>query len=184
MSSKDYSNDAGEPTDIREQLRALREEFDALVRQRGGRVSSQLDEVGVFAGLRGEIDRLRCAMERCAPAATAMPAIVSADSPAPPYPPFPPYPPYPPFAPFPPYPPYPPNCGCCAPAPCGCPKCSGHAAPAAQPMAQPAPLPQPAIESSSSSAARSSSSSSWRLGIRGVVQPSSSSSRYVEQIIR
>jgi hypothetical protein len=179
MSSKDYSNDAGGPTDIRGQLRALREEFDALVRQRGGSAS---DDDAAVARLRGEIERLHCAIEACCAAAACRPASASADPPVPPYPPFPPYPPYPPVAPFPPYPPYPPNCGCCAPAPCGCAKCSGQPASPAQPMPQPAPPPPPALASSSSSAPSSSSGSSWRLSIRGIPQAPSSSSRYVEPI--
>jgi hypothetical protein len=189
MSSKGYSNDTDESSVIRERLRELREEFDALVRQGGNAVSARYGDDGGLADLRSDIERVRHALEPCGPE-MAIPsppyAVASANPPFPPFPPFAPYPPFPPVAPFPPYPPYPANCGCCAPAPCGCPKCSGHVASAASPVTESAPPPSPVIASSSSSPARNSSSnssSSSSESSRGPIvirlPPSSSSSRYL-----
>ena len=158
MTSTNYPGDAGESGVLRERLNELREEFAALVRSNG--VSARVDDNDGLAELRCEVERMRCALEACARGAempmTRSSAAVSADAPSPPYAPYPPYPPYPPYAPvapFPPYPPYPPNCGCCAPAPCGCPKCSEHAATPATPAPEqpPAPTLTPPPSSSSSS---------------------------------
>jgi len=184
-SSEGYPND--EPTVIRERLRELREEFDALVRQTGDRASARDDDDGGYADLRRDLERLRCALDaRSAGSGMAMPTpsstAASAHPPSPPFPPFPPYPPYPPVAPFPPYPPYPPNCGCCAPKPCGCVKCSGHAAPPAQPVPGPAPAPPAVLASSSSSRGSSSSQSSRRPIV--IRLPSSSSSSHYREVIR
>lgn len=184
MASKDYS--VCETGVLRERLQELREEFAALV---GSNSVSAHDDNGGLADLRCEVERLRCALEACA-RNTEMPmtqpcAAVSADAPAPyaPYPPYPPYPPYAPVAPFPPYPPYPPyppNCGCCAPAPCGCPKCSGHAT--APPTPAPEPPPAPIVVPTPSSSSSSSSFDAYRRSV-SVRLPSSSSSRYVQDHI-
>ncbi len=184
MASKDYPVDAGESGVLRERLQELREEFAALVRSNS--VSAHVDDSGGLADLRREVERLRCSLEACE-RSEEMPmtrscAAVSAEAPSPPYAPYPPYPPYPPYAPvapFPPYPPYPPNCGCCAPAPCGCPKCSGHAAAPATPAPEPPPAP-PVVPTPSSSSSSSSTDFYRRsLGVR----LSSSSSRYGENHI-
>ena len=187
MSSKDHPNDTGESDVIRERLKELREEFDALVRGNG--VSTPYDGDGGFADLCHEVERLRYTMGTCGQIPKmAMPsrsyAAASADPPSPPFPPFPPYPPYPPVAPFPPYPPFPPNCGCCAPAPCGCPKCSGHVALPPPPAPAPTPVPRPVATISSSSPSGESSSSMRASGIPiGVRLPqSSSSSHYVDNL--
>jgi len=117
--------------DLRDRLRQLREEFEAATRSAARDRNAATAASVEFETLRCELDRLRAALgdlhhstpkhaaSTCTPAGTCAPAEAA----APPYPPYPPFPPYPPAPPFPPFPPYPPNCGCCAPAPCGCSKC-------------------------------------------------------------
>jgi hypothetical protein len=177
MASNDYPIDAGESGVLRERLQELREEFAALVGPSS--VSARDEHIGGLADLRGEVERLRCALEAFTRGAEMSMArlctAVSADAPSPPYAPYPPYPPYPPYAPvppFPPYPPYPPNSGCCAPAPCGCPKCSEHAAP------PPTPVPEqravPTLVPTAPSSSSSSSADFYRRAL-GVRLPSSSS---------
>jgi hypothetical protein len=186
MASKDYPIEAGESDVLRERLQELREELAALVRCNS--VSAHVEDSSGLADLRCEVERLRCALEQCAlsaemPMTRSSPAV-TAEAPSPPYAPYPPYPPYPPYAPvapFPPYPPYPPNCGCCAPAPCGCPKCGGHAAapPTPAPEQPPAPIVVPTPSSSSSSS--SGDVYGRPVGIR--LPSSSSSSRYAQNYI-
>ena len=186
MSSKDYPNDNRGSSVILERLEELHEELNALVR--GNSVDTRYTDGGGFADLRGELERLHYMVEASARSAE-MPmnvrprAAASAEAPSPPYSPYPPYPPYPPVAPFPPYPPYPPNCGCCAPAPCGCPKCSGHTAPASMPAPEPTPAP-PAVVPSSSSSSSSSNIGEIRGRTFGVRLPSSSSSSQYAQNLR
>jgi hypothetical protein len=172
MSSSEYPADTPERQAMRVSVEQLREELEALVRERassGGRAD------GEFSRLAYEVERLRSALESCGPheEITNVDQSCADMSANPPYPPYPPFPPYPPVAPFPPYPPYPPNCGCCAPAPCGCGKSSPPPAPR---RAEPEPVPAaPPPISSSSSPAASSSSQSWRSRVV-VAKPSSSSS--------
>ena len=182
MAATNYPGDAGESGVLRARLDELREEFAALVRSNG--VSTHVDDNDGLAELRCEVERTRCALEACVRGAempmTRSSAAVSAEAPSPPYAPFPPYPPYPPYAPvapFPPYPPYPPNCGCCSPAPCGCPKCSEHAATPTTPApAQPPPTVDPPPSSSSSSSSTTFDRRKW-----GVLLSSPSSSSRVAQ---
>ena len=176
MALKDYPVDVEESGVLRERLQQLREEFVALVGPRN--VSACVDDNGGLVDLRSEVERMRCALEACEQS-EEMPmmrsiAAVSAEAPSPPYAPYPPYPPYAPVAPFPPYPPYPPNC--CAP-PCGCPKCSGHAATPATPAPEPPPVPTVVPKTSSSS---SSSVDAYRRSVGIRLPSSSSSSRYVQ----
>ena len=181
MASKDYPDDAGESGVLRERLQELREEFAALVRPNS--VRARVDDNGGLAELRCEVERMRCALEACERSEempmTRSSAAVSAEASSPP---FPPYAPVAPFPPYPPYPPYPPNCGCCAPAPCGCPKCSGHAAapPTPAPEQPPAPIVVPTPSSSSSS---SSVGDIYRRSVGIRLPSSSSSSRYVQDHI-
>ena len=183
MASQDYPLDAGESGILRAQLQELREKLAALVGSNSA--SAHVEDSGGLADLRGEVERLRCALDACARGAempmTPSSAAVSAEAPSPPYAPYPPYPPYPPYAPVAPFPPYPPNCGCCAPSPCGCPKCGGHAAaPPPAPEQPPAPTVVPTPSSSSSS----SSTDDYRRSVDIRLPSSSSSSRYVQDPIR
>lgn len=174
------SNDTAQ---LRERLRQLRDEFDAAtrntLRDRSTPTSAGLE----FDPLRCELDRLRAALtdlqhsthnhaaSPCAPAKTCAPAEAAAP-PYPPYPPFPPYPPAPPFPPFPPFPPYPPNCGCCAPAPCGCSKCR----PAETKTTVVQQPETPAVRPPSSSSSSSSSSIPGAVGVVYYAQAQTSSS--------
>ena len=166
---------------LRERLRQLRDEFDAAtrntVRDRSTPTSAGLE----FDPLRCELDRLRAALtdlqhsthkhaaSPCAPAKTCAPAEAA----APPYPPYPPFPPYPPAPPFPPFPPYPPNCGCCAPAPCGCSKCRPAETKTTVVQQPETPAVPPPSSSSSSS---SSSSIPGAVGVVYYAQAQTSSS--------
>ena len=177
MDSQDYPVDADESGVLRERLQELREEFAALVRANS--VSAHVDDSGGLADLRCEIERMRSSLEGCGRSEempmTRSSAIFSAEASSPPYAPYPPYPPYPPYAPvapFPPYPPYPPNCGCCAPAPCGCPKCSGQAA--APPTPAPEPPPAPPIVPTPSSSSSSINADLYRRSLSVLLSNSSS----------
>ena len=182
MSSRADHFDPDDQRDLHNQLRQLREEFEAATRDARGS-SAPAAASFEFEALRCELDRLRAAVAHlqhstpnpaastCAPVAACAPAV----SAAPPYPPFPPYPPYPPVPPFPPFPPYPPNCGCCAPAPCGCSKC-GPTHSKTEVVRKPQ---TPTVSSSSNSSSSSSSSSPWRRGVVVYPQrPTSSSASY------
>ena len=169
---------------VSDELEALRDELDAIIREKEIHTTDRSHRDDELDALHRELIRLQCERDRC----RSLPPQVNCETdsmgtaPMPPYPPFPPFPPYPPYAPFPPFPPYPPNCGCCAPSPCGCAKCGGHARPApAPPERRPAPEPERPRETSSSSSSSSlQSSSSTFIGRPsrpiGIKMPSSSSS--------
>jgi hypothetical protein len=174
-----------DPRDVHDQLRQLRDELDAAMGG-GAYGGSNTTVASELHALRCELDRMRRAIaelwhvppaqaSKCAPAATC----THTASAAAPYPPFPPYPPYPPVPSFPPYPPYPPNCGCCAPAPCGCNKC--RPAESKSHVVHTRETPDVPSSSSNSSSSSSSSSSSWRREdlYRPLGPKTSSSSQFV-----
>jgi hypothetical protein len=174
------SNDDGADDITRDEmlgcLERLRDELKAIAREHGGRPDRGHHQDGEIDELLCEVRRLRREFDCCELATPSVGCESGSTSAAPPFPPFPPFPPCPPYPPYPPFPPFPSNSGCCAPARCGCAKCSGRErAPAPQPEPQPTPppiRPQP----SSSSSINSSSSSSARRPIIVTRIPSSSSS--------
>ena len=186
MSSRDRLNDVNKQHAILKSIEGLRGEFDALQRGSASHRDGAYERQAELSDLRREVDELRCAFSESdahSPVTVSNRSgpNMSTDPPYPPFPPYPPYPPVGPFPPYPPYPPYPPNCGCCAPAPCACPKCTSHAAPPPEPP--PTPVPPPVTSSSSYVPLRGSSSSeSARPPV--VVRPSSSSSSRYEQVIK
>src|SRR4030095_10260018 len=92
MSSQDYDDDSGDSRVSRDRIRQLREEFEDLVRQRAEGSGLSYDREGAFGELRRELEKLRCAIERCCTGGEVMhmrPFQASpADPPSPPYPPY------------------------------------------------------------------------------------------------
>lgn len=185
MSQRADHEEPDDAADLRDRLRQLRDEFEAATRNaaRDGSAAAGFE----FEALRCELDRLRAALahlhdarpKHAASTCTQAGTCASAEAVAPPYPPYPPFPPYPPVPPFPPFPPYPPNCGCCAPAPCGCSKCRPTEA-KTRVVRQPETPTVPSSSSSSSSSSSASSSNPWLRGTVVLAQgpPSSSSASY------
>jgi len=181
MSQRADQYEQDDAAHLSDRLKQLRDEFDAATRNTA-RYGSPATSAGFeFEALRCELDRLRAALtdlqhsthkqaaSTCVPAESCAPAGAA----APPYPPFPPYPPYPPAPPFPPFPPYPPNCGCCAPAPCGCSKCRPTEA---KPKVVQPPETPVVPPSSSSSSNSSGSSIPGAVGVVYYAQAQTSSS--------